>query len=330
MKTVLFYISGHGFGHVVRMAEVIRASGALQPHWRLLARTRAPKDLLPDGIEYSTADVDSGAIESEAGIVIDEEATLDRLKGLLGSWDSLVASEAAFVSDNQVDLIVADIPPIAGDIAHTTGTRCIGISNFTWDWIYEPYAGGYLERLESAYSRMDVLLRLPFSQTERLGRFRRVVDAPLIARAIEAATPKAPGEPVRALLGSRAHVPEEALARAKAEAPEFEFNSPSEWDAFTETLASSDVVIAKLGFSMLADCIAARKRVLYPPRANFREEEILQRQAPQHLAILPIPLHDFHNGNWAPYLRQLAAREPVVSGLPLDGARFCAEFIAGY
>src|SRR5688500_11322510 len=113
MKTVLFYVSGHGYGHAVRMSEVMRALRSEHPHYRILARTQAPRRMLPEDVEYSSAAIDSGVVEREAGVVMDVEATLHRLEHLFRDWDSLVASEIGFVLQNSVDLIVADIPPMA-------------------------------------------------------------------------------------------------------------------------------------------------------------------------------------------------------------------------
>jgi UDP:flavonoid glycosyltransferase YjiC (YdhE family) len=330
MKTVLFYISGHGYGHVVRMSEVMRELRKRHADCRILARTQAPRHMLPEGVEYSSAEFDSGVAERETGVVMDEPGTIERLKHLLNTWDTLVATEVGFVEENAINLIVADIPPVAGEIAHAAGVPCIAISNFTWDWIYEPYAREHLGRLEQAYARMDVLLRLPFAQPDRLP-FRRIVDAPLIARKSRSTPPARPrGSRIRALLGSRAQVSEAAFARASAEAPEFEFVVPPVGAGFPEALASCDLVIAKLGFSMLAESIAARKPMLYPPRVNFREEAILQAQVSDHVPAVPIPLAEFYDGNWAPYLRRLVALPPVASPMRTNGAEFCAGFLSDY
>ena len=330
MKTILFYISGHGYGHVVRMSEVIREIQGLHPSWRILARTQAPREMLPNEVEYSSSDVDSGVKESEAGILVDEAATIEGLQRLLENWDTLVQQEIGFVLQNAVDLIVADVPPIAGDIAHGAGIPCIAISNFTWDWIYEPYAQQHVGRLEQAYSRMDVFVRLPFAQSDRLDRFRRIVDAPLIARRSSIPPPTASKIRTRVLLGSRAQVAEPAFERAQAEAPEFEFVIPPTGEGFPEALASCDLVLAKLGFSVLAESIAMRKPVLYPPRVNFREELILQAEAPEHLPALPIPLDEFYSGNWGPYLRTLLDTPRVFSDIRTDGGRFCADFLSNF
>jgi UDP:flavonoid glycosyltransferase YjiC (YdhE family) len=249
--TVVFYISGHGFGHAVRMGEVMRALHRKRPDWRLLARTQAPRSMLPEFVEYEFIEIDSGVVEREAGVIVDEAATTHRLRSFIERWDEIVAAETAFLRDQRVQLIVADIPPIAGDIAHASGIPCVAITNFTWDWIHEPYARAYLGPLEMAYSRMETLLRLPFAQSSRLEGFRSIIDVPLIAR--KSATVRVPHAKRRALLGSRAQVSADALAFASASAPEFDFIAPSPQDNFTDVLASCDVVIAKLGFSMVAE-----------------------------------------------------------------------------
>jgi hypothetical protein len=326
--TIVFYISGHGFGHAVRMGEVMRALHSMRPGWRLLARTQAPRSMLPEFIEYESIEIDSGVVEREAGVIVDEAATTHRLRSFLERWDEIVAAETAFVRDQRVRLIVADIPPIAGDIAHASGVPCVAITNFTWDWIHEPYARAYLGPLEAAYSRIGTLLRLPFAQSSRLEGFRSIIDVPLIARTSTAAP--VPHSKRRALLGSRAQVSAEALALASASAPQFEFVVPAPHDNFPDVLASCDVVIAKLGFSMVAECIAARKPLLYPPRQGFREESLLQHNLARHIPALAIPLPDFYGGHWAPYLQELSALPAVTSSLRTDGAAVCAGFLASF
>src|SRR5205085_5652437 len=129
-------------------------------------------------------------------------------------------------------------------------------------------------------------------------------------------------EKIRVLLGSRAQISDEALAEASRNASEFEFVRLTESMSYVDTLASCDLVIAKLGFSMLAECIAAGKRLLYPPRENFREETILQEHVHQHLVAESIPLSHFYAGEWGDHLRMICDRPPVVSSIRTDGAEF--------
>ena len=328
MRPIAFYISGHGYGHAVRTGEVIRALQRLQPDRKIFVRTRAPRRMLPAGIEYGESDFEPRVVERRAGVVIDPVQTLTGLKNFLERWDDVVTREVTFARAHRVALIVSDIPAIAGDVAHAAGVPCVGISNFTWDWIFEPYASGYLDRFEQGYSRMDALLRLPFHQPERLNWFRRIVDVPLIARKSSIDLSPYSSKPKRVLLGSRAQVSADVLDRAQRTSPDFEFVTVAEGMNFTDTLAGCDLVIAKLGYSMVAECIAARKPLLYPPRENFREESILQQHVFQHIPALPIPLQDFYSGDWRSYLLQLLAMPAVQTDIRTDGAAVCAELIA--
>jgi hypothetical protein len=90
MPNILFYISGHGYGHVVRMSEVMRQLRRIRPDWRIVARTAAPRLMLPEDMDCSTAEIDSGVVEREAGVVMDEAATIERLQALLSKWDEVV------------------------------------------------------------------------------------------------------------------------------------------------------------------------------------------------------------------------------------------------
>src|SRR5690349_7968097 len=138
MRSVLFYISGHGYGHAVRMAEVIREMQRMRPEWRILARTQAAPQMLPRGVNVSGGDFESGVIEREAGVIMDERATLERLKQFIARWNAVRNEEVRFAQSQRPDLIVADVPAMAGDVAAALGIPCIAIANFTWDWIYEP------------------------------------------------------------------------------------------------------------------------------------------------------------------------------------------------
>jgi len=330
MNTVLFYVSGHGYGHAVRAGEVIRALLRNEPKIRVLVRTQAPARMFPDNVEFSSAEFDPGVVEKVPGVIIDEEATRDGLLRFLEKWDRVQDAEIRFARREGVTLIAADIPAMAGYVAAELGVPCIGISNFTWDWIYEPYAPEYLSKLEGGYHRMTVLLRLPFAQTTRLDAFREIIDVPLVARKSppRIAPPGAlPAGRMRVLLGSRAEISPEALAHAAATCPEFELTSVEAGVPFEERFAACDLVIAKLGFSMLAECIANRKPLLYPPRKSFREEGILQKNAGLHIPAMPIPLDDFYSGAWAPYLRELVTKAMPRLSIRTDGAEYCANFL---
>src|SRR4051812_32169909 len=131
-SSVLFYVSGHGYGHARRMTQVIRELNSLAPDIRVHIRSAAParvfEPLPPDWVE--TCDIDAGLIEKDP-FTINREASLTRLTAFMARRDSIVADEVAVVRRIKPTLIVADIPFLACDVAVKVGVPCMGISNFT-------------------------------------------------------------------------------------------------------------------------------------------------------------------------------------------------------
>jgi hypothetical protein len=78
---IVFYISGHGFGHASRCIEVINAILARRPETRVGVRTSAPRwlfDLTVKGkVTYSVLECDTGVVQSDA-LTLDEADTIRR------------------------------------------------------------------------------------------------------------------------------------------------------------------------------------------------------------------------------------------------------------
>src|SRR6185437_7739303 len=168
-KPICFYISGHGFGHARRMTQVILEYRSRRPHVPIHIRTSTParvfQPLPPEMVEQS--EIDAGPVEIDA-VTIDREASLQRLLAFMNRRCAVVADEVAAIRRLGPGLIVADIPFLAGDIAAEAGVPCIGISNFTWDWIYQNLFAGDARyeamagTIAASYAKMSALLQLPF------------------------------------------------------------------------------------------------------------------------------------------------------------------------
>lgn len=190
MRTVVFYISGHGFGHATRDIELINAMLARRADLRVVVRTTAPRWLfelmirLPPG----ASPVDVHRVETDAGIVqidslhLDEGETLRRARAFMAGFEERVAQEAAFLEEQRADLVIADIPPLGIAAAHRAGCPAIALGNFTWDWVYAAYAGAgdLATALAGAYATADVGWRLPMHGG--FASIDTVVDLPFIAR----------------------------------------------------------------------------------------------------------------------------------------------------
>ncbi|HET6250192.1 MAG TPA: hypothetical protein VFE47_21050 [Tepidisphaeraceae bacterium] len=356
MPSLLFYISGHGYGHARRMTQVIRELIRSRPDVQIHIRSAAPPRVfepLPRGW-VSTCEIDSGLAETDP-FTIDRAASLQRLSAFMARRGKIAADEAAIVRQFKPDLIVADIPFLAGDVAAAAGVRCVGISNFTWDWIYENLLGDDARytpmgrAIADSYAKMFCLLELPFGQTCR--EIPTKIAVPLIALqsrrepgAILAQIGIAPddGRP-RVLIGTRGALAPEILANAAGDAKEFLFLCPHESTEtvpangvsiplgrdldFSDVLRISDVVVSKLGYGMISECICGQTRLVWPPRDGFIEDQIVAAEAPKFVPMLPMPMADYRGGNWGTFLRQ-AMKLPASSQIiATNGACLCAGTI---
>ena len=343
-STCLFYVSGHGFGHARRTSEVIRALRAEAPGVNVYVSTGAPAEIFA-GLTAGPVrrpEIESPVVERDT-LTIDWPATLGGAAELLRRRRAVVAREVEAVREIDPALVVADAPFLAGDVAAALGVPCIAVSNFTWDWICEPRRNEHpdgaavVRGIRASYAHMTALLQLPFGHDTDV--FPQVIPVPLIAHR----STRDPGETLRllgrdpsdrrprVLVGMRGGVPGETLAAAAAGAPGFQFltSDRPEGVSFSDLLAASDVVVSKLGYGMIADCIAAGTRLAWPRRSGFREDEVTEREAPRYLRMAEMPADDFRAGAWASTLERALALPDAPERIALDGAAACARVIAG-
>jgi L-arabinokinase len=314
------------------------------------------RDLSGVILDVQRVGIDSGVVEEGGPLSINPDTTLARLASVVHERKSLVLSEAEFVRREHLAILIADIPFLAGEIACAAGVPCLGIGNFTWDWIYEPYLKGrtgaddLLRCIRAGYAAMDTFLRLPFSH--EVDVFREVIDVPLVARRCRrdqcqilaelglAAKDRCP----RVFVAMRGSLSRDTLCAAASGGKEFCFvaleplppNLPSNVHrislgpklTFPDLVSISSVVVSKLGYGIVSEAVANGAAILYPPRSGFREDELLSAGVGRSFRATAIPVEDFVAGNWAGYLRRLLAQRQPCQALSTDGASVCAQIIA--
>jgi L-arabinokinase len=187
-QAIVFYISGHGFGHASRSIEVINAILAKRPEVRIGVRTSAPRwlfDLSVKGkVAFSTLECDTGVVQVD-GLSLDEADSIRRAAAFHSDLVTRAASETRALRELGAGLIVGDIPPLAFAVGASAGIPTCALGNFTWDWIYADYprirlAPSLLPAIRTAYSKASMALRLPMSGG--FETFSNVKDIPFIAR----------------------------------------------------------------------------------------------------------------------------------------------------
>lgn len=359
--SLVFYISGHGFGHASRSCQLIGAVARRAPGLRLVVRTTVPEWFIRAGldvpVEIVSGETDTGVLQPDS-LSIDDAGTAARAAEFYRTFDTRVAREAAFLREQRAVVVVADIPPVAfAAAAAAAGIPSVAVSNFTWDWIYSGFptfdqlAPGVRARIAAANAQASLALRLPFA-----GGFdgmMHVEDVPLIARRAvlsrhetRARLGIAEARPVvlATFGGHGGNIPLATAADNPAfrlVATDYEVGAatPSHPNltvvsadamrragvTYTDLLASCDVVATKLGYGIVSECLANRVALLYTLRRDFIEQEVFMREMPAVMRSRLIEPDDLRDGRWAPAVEALLAQPVPANTVRLDGAEVAAE-----
>ena len=355
VSTIMVAVSGHGFGHAVRCAEVARA--LLRRGARVKIRTDAPAWLFPPAAEYLASPgwtLDVGVAQHD-GLELDIGETRRRWQAFARDFEARAQAEARLLRDHQVDAVLGDIPPLAFAAAARAGVSGAALSNFSWDWIYSawPNFEQIVDVVRAAYKQADVLYRLPFHSpsADAFSAFAQLEDVPLIARRAGRARCQ-----VRAELGISAQARVVLLSFGGFTARGLDLRALGEWARYTfvltppvalgtadlpanvvalnkspadyvSLLGASDVVVTKPGYGIVADCLANRVALLFTDRGPFREYDVLAEQLPRLGHAQYIPRDELLAGQLGPRLDALLASEAVWADVPMNGADVVAARI---
>lgn len=363
---IVFYVSGHGFGHASRDVEVVNAlaarngqpvviRSAVDP--RLLARTiNGPYTLLPGAC-------DTGIVQASS-VAHDDAATVEAALAFYADFDARVDAEVAQLQPLGPELIVGDVPPIAFAVATRLGRPSVALANFTWDWIYEAHPGflprgaAVLETIRAAYRQATQAIELPFAGGFDVFPASRVTRLPLIARRSQRSRAETrahfrlpPDRPAALLSFGGYGMPDLDLARVDvapdwtvvttdrvsgAGAAALDHVTVVTEDAFhggafryEDLVAAVDVVLTKPGFGIVAECIAAGTPIVYTSRGPFREYDVLVREMPRYLRCAFISQPDLFTGRWRHAIDAAVTQPPPPDTIALDGAEAAADAIEG-
>lgn len=364
--SVVFYVSGHGFGHASRVIEVINALGLRSPTLALHVRTAASPWLFERSLRVPAhlheGAIDTGMVQLDS-LRLDVTASLDRARRFYEALDARAHEEAAFLRRIAARLVVADLPPLAFVAAAQAGVPAYAFGNFTWDWIYEAYpdqpqlAPGVPTRIREAHALAEGAWRLPMHGG--FGGFRAVDDVPFVARHATCSP-----DHVRATLGlppdrvvvlvsfggygldwpasqpltSRRHQlvftagTDEALARQRSQVA----GHASVLDEralhhagirYEDLVRACDVVATKPGYGIIAECIANQRPLLYTDRGDFVEYEVLVQAMPRWLRARYMPHERVFSGNWDEDIDRVLAMPAPIEQPSTRGADAVADRI---
>ncbi len=353
-QTLAYYITPHGFGHAIRSCEVLRQLTLLEPDRKIVVVSNLPEWLIEENvgkrIPMRQAVLDIGLVQDDS-IRFDLDRTLTALNELLINADELVRRERDFLQREKVGVVVSDISFLPFEAAHGEEIPSIGISNFTWDWIYRAYEstdpgwGRIVSRLRHYYGRCSLFLQLPLHGD--CSSCPNIEDIPLVARKARTSSDEvrhrlgySNGDKVFLVSFSSLHLPEHALAKLeKLKDCHFLYKGPLRLPLanarsiddpglpYVDVTAAVDAVITKPGYGIVSDCLANGTPIAYTERGLFPEYPILVEAIEANLTAAYIPAEKFINGDWEEAMRQIYSRPRIIPEMEINGAEIAARRI---
>ena len=281
----------------------------------------------------------------------DLSKTLERLDDFLPFDGSQITGLAEEITRTGCELVICDIAPMGIVVAQEAGIPSALVENFTWDWIYEGYAGydprmnrhiAYLQRVFEVvdyrvqtepvccYGPADLTVspvsrevRTPAQQVrEKLGipsdsKVVIVTMGGMVEQHLSLEELTGQGDAYFVILGSHSSM----------QIRDNLVLSPHHSGFFhPDLIHACDAVIGKVGYSTLAEVYHAGVPFGYVTRPNFRESEALAAYVEKHMKGFAITEAQFQDGSWIGRLPDLLAL-PRVRRTGPNGAGQVANFV---
>lgn len=352
-KKLYLAITGHGFGHAVRVASVAAEIQKLNPELEIIFATMAPEWLLRSYLSrdfiYRPQIFDVGVIQADS-LKMDKATTLAKMQEIKARETEIIAQEVAYLQEQNVGLILGDIPPLVTKIAQAAQIPCWMMSNFGWDFIYRAWGDEFksiVTWIEECYGLCDRLFRLPLS--EPMSAFPKVTDMGLTG-----GTPKYSDRELRATynitaskektvlltfggLGLQA-IPYQNLARF----PDWQFisfdhNAPELPNLLkvsgmirpVDFMPICGRVLSKPGYSTFAEALRLDTPIVSLVREGFAEAPILLKALADYSLHQIISEAEFFDSNWD-FLAQDLLPPKTNQKLAKDGTKAIAEEIVEF
>src|SRR5688572_10474837 len=364
---IVFYVSGHGFGHTSREIAVIHAVLDARPDAEIVVKTSAPLRLfertLPDRCELVELQCDAGMVQIDS-LNLDAEESLRRAVEFQTHLPALAAVEAAHLRRTGARVVVGDIPPLAFAAANAAGIPSFAIGNFTWDWIYQSYrsesAAALARDIRRINQRATVALRLPMAAGfEGLESVTR--DIPFVVRHSRRTQddvrqalglpPRAQGKPLVLMSfggDGVAGLNTPALADLMTDYTIATTDVPAKDNAikpapgllyiseqhvydsglrYEDLVRGADVIVTKPGYGIISEAIANGASLLYTSRGQFAEYDVLVKEMPRYLRAEFIEQKQLLEGDWSAALDRVLSKPAPPERPRLNGAAVAAEEI---
>jgi hypothetical protein len=348
---VVYYITGHGYGHGVRSAAICNA---FNPGVRITFKTSLPRTFFQEELQrpfdFLPGAFDCGCVQNDS-LSIDKAKTLAAYRAIALKNASRLKTEVRWCKVNRADVIVSDITPFAFEVAAHAGIPSVGVSNFTWYDIYEKYLCQYPE-----YGADVSLICKQYAAATLMCALAPALPMPFFPhrKAISAMVGRKGANRRKDIVGHYGLNPGKHLGliyfgHYGLHSPDFcKLEQFADWEfigvcelncsarnyrciaknnfPYQDLVASVDAMICKLGYGAASECMLHGTPFVYPPRNDFAEFPALDAGVRAWGGGHLLSTDAFLSLDWQPLLEAVIAKGPPRA-VPTGGAAECAGAI---
>lgn len=349
--TIVFDVSGHGFGHLAQATCVIQELITRIPNTCIVVRSALPssviRSFLGGDIETATAPPEVTLVMGSPSIV-NATATADGYRSLHAKWDEHLDQEATRLAALRPTVLIADVPYLSLAAAKRIGIPAVALCSLNWLDIYRAYCGfrpeapAILQTIGTAYQAADIFLQpqphMPMSDLPnrrsigpigRVGSNRReyiceVLNIPFGMRIILATVGGIPSDKPLSL---------PRMTNVQWIAPNGTSDIRKDISdigqlgmTFIDVLASADAVLTKVGYSTFVEAACNGVGLVTAPRPDWPEAAVLLQWASEsaNFAMTQTALEDVEGVKKAV---SAVLRAPRRSPVPAVGSAEAFECI---
>ncbi len=353
---IAYFISSHGFGHAARSSAVINQ--LLNVGHKITIYSTTPEwffnNSLPEGgYEYTHWLTDVGLVQKNP-FEEDIPKTIQSIHQIFPPKADNFHRLVEKLNQQKTELIISDISPLGILAAEAIHCDSILIENFTWDWIYEAYLHQnpglqyWIKYFADVFNRASHhFVTKPFCQYQ----------SPYPALEPISRETRNSRELTREKLGIQ---PNEKMVLVTMGGIPIDFqdsmfgNLSSEFKVVfpvgnlteekifknyhllphnhqyfhPDLVQASELVIAKVGYSTIAEAFHGDKPLLYIPRSSFPESEKLEHFIQKAMRGKALTETELFSGFWQKKaLQLLEEKAPLYFCQKLNGADQILAFI---
>lgn len=316
---IVFYITNHGFGHASRNVPLIGALVKRSTENQIWVKSdkircdfiRRNLPAYDTQINYCSDCNENGILLKEGTMEVDLERTEQKIREDLKQWDAYVNRECAFLGEVHPEIVVSDVIPWGIKAAKQCGIPALLIGSFTWaemyreffpDTIWQPYMKCYqmadralwydihaevLHQICAKHQEVSLVSRPVHEenvQKIKASHKREIVFVSVGGSAEIHSSIEVGYLPYDFLITQGVNLCGENVTRLPADT----INTP-------DIIAASDYVIAKGGWSTVAEILLQQKKCALLFRGNNSEDRNTKKILQERGHCVPIEEQDLRH-----------------------------------